>query len=101
MLVSFVKIELLRSGRRGVLHVLRWCYGLWLLFVLALYFGERRLLLTFLPMPGTSLQKTASFAELFVAQFLVLTVLAAPLVAAGAIVTEKANGALYLLPTSG
>ena len=103
--------EMLLGGRRNRLHVFRWLYAGWLIFVvffLFVQFMQEELAVAsarvFSDLGATDHHASAPqvvgnrFAASFVWQQLLLLFLAAPIFAAGAIVDEKRQGTLsYLL----
>jgi ABC-type Na+ efflux pump permease subunit len=93
-------LEFLRAGRRLRLHAVRWLFAAWLLVILLLNWGGRRLL--FFPfMLFTPQGETAPPGDLLVLQLFGLLLLAVPPFTAGAITEEKALGTLSELLMSG
>src|SRR5215217_91162 len=106
MLGPVFSAELLRAGRRGKAHVLRWVYAAWLCAQLLYVFDqthapEYKGVGTGRPSPTKA---AANFGQqlrdLVLGQQFVLIVLVAPAFVAGAVTDEKTRGTLQNLLTA-
>jgi ABC-type transport system involved in multi-copper enzyme maturation permease subunit len=106
MLGPIFSAEMVRAGRRGRSHVLRWAYGGWLCVQLVYCYG-----LTHPEYPGKPTRSSVSsgqrdsifgrtFRDLVLSQQLALLVLVTPAFVAGAITDEKTRGTLGGLLTA-
>jgi ABC-type transport system involved in multi-copper enzyme maturation permease subunit len=101
MLGPVVSAELLRAGRRGRAHVLRWVYAAWLIAQLLYVFDQTHAPPYYnAPRPHPT-KAAAAFGQgvrdLILGQQFVLIVLVAPAFFAGAITDEKTRGTLQNL----
>jgi ABC-type transport system involved in multi-copper enzyme maturation permease subunit len=97
-----LQLELLLGARRGRQHVFRWIYAGWLLLQFLAFYADFAASQV-LPVRDRTLAATAagSFLRLLLNQQLILLILAAPAMAAGAISDEKETGTLQYLFSAG
>jgi ABC-type transport system involved in multi-copper enzyme maturation permease subunit len=107
MLGPVFSAEMLRAGRRGRAHILRWIYAGWLCLQLVYVFDATHAAVTYgmPPQPPVSRSKAASnlgqqFRDLVLGQQFTLIVLVTPAFVAGAITDEKIRGTLQGLLTA-
>ncbi|HEY1376579.1 MAG TPA: ABC transporter permease subunit [Gemmataceae bacterium] len=104
MLGPVASAELLRAGRRGKAHVLRWAYAAWLVLQL-LYLYDATHARRYYNAPRPSPVKAAAdfgqrFRDLVLGQQFVLIALVTPAFVAGAVTDEKTRGTLQALLTA-
>src|SRR5437763_6554701 len=101
MLGPVFSAEMLRAGRRGRAHVLRWVYAGWLCLQLFYLSEQARQPLHYGVVPPGQAAVAAGFArhflDLVLAQQFLLVVLVTPAFVAGAITDEKTRGTLQNL----
>src|SRR3954451_10007058 len=98
MLGPVFSAELLRAGRRGRAHVLRWIYAAWLTVQLLYVFDQTHAPPRYNAPRPTATKAAAAFGQgirdLILGQQFVLIILVAPAFFAGAVTDEKTRGTL-------
>jgi ABC-type transport system involved in multi-copper enzyme maturation permease subunit len=107
MLGPIFGAEMMRAGRRGRAHVLRWIYAGWLCLQLAYVFDQTHQTVTYgVPPPAPAPRSKADaafgvhFRDLVLGQQFILILLVTPAFVAGAVTDEKTRGTLQGLLTA-
>jgi hypothetical protein len=104
MLGPVFSAELLRAGRRGRSHVLRWVYAAWLCAQLLYVYDQTHVPPRYGAPPPRPTDAASQFSkqlrDLYLTQQFILIVLVTPAFVAGAVTDEKTRGTLQALLTA-